>query len=434
MRAVHPAHWRIARDLAWVSVFGLIGGLALVARDMAIAYRFGVSAVVDAYVLVFALIAWLPSVWTSVLTVVLVPLLVQMAARTAEDRIAFRGELTGVSVVIGGALTFMAAIALPVFLGLLPLGLVQPTLALAREFSIYLAPALMLAILAGLAFTRLLALGLHFNTLFQSIPAVIILLSVLVWPAADASALLWGTLVGYALLLVALGGYLHANEGLEKPRTSLHSPAWRTIWRGTGVMAAGQFLMSATIVVDQIMVAQLGEGAIATLGYASRVLAIALGLGSMAAARATLPVFSQAVATGQITQVRRQALRWTGVLFLLGLFNTLAGWLIAPWGVSVLFERGAFTPGDTVAVTEAFRYGLAQLPFYFAAIVLVQWLAAQGRHREIAASGLIGLGIKITANALLIPWLGVAGITLASALMYAGTFMFFAWLAHARPF
>ena len=190
--------------------------------------------------------------------------------------------------------------------------------------------------------------------------------------------------------------------------------------------------MGLTLIVDQVMAAQLGEGAIATLGYANRILALVLGLGAMAAARAILPIFSEAVASGQTLQVTHQAMRWARLLFLLGLVMSLAGWFLGPWGVRLLFERGAFSAENTVEVTEVFRFGLAQLPFYFAAIILVQWLASQGRHRIIAVSGLVGLSIKIAANSLLIPWLGTAGITLATALMYAGTFSFFVLVARYR--
>ena len=33
------------------------------------------------------------------------------------------------------------------------------------------------------------------------------------------------------------------------------------------------------------------------------------------------------------------------------------GWLLAPWGVSVLFQRGAFTAENTQAVAQVLRWG-----------------------------------------------------------------------------
>jgi putative peptidoglycan lipid II flippase len=99
--------------------------------------------------------------------------------------------------------------------------------------------------------------------------------------------------------------------------------------------------------------------------------------------------------------------------------------------VKLLFERGAFTAQDSQVVTDVFRYGVAQMPFYFSGLVLVSLLASQGRYRVIAAVASINLIIKITANYSLAPSLGVNGIVLATALMYAGSTLL-CWLVVRR--
>ena len=43
--------------------------------------------------------------------------------------------------------------------------------------------------------------------------------------------------------------------------------------------------------------------------------------------------------------------------------------VLAPWIVSVLFERGAFGAEDTVRVAEVLRFGALQIPFYILGIV-----------------------------------------------------------------
>lgn len=44
--------------MAWVALFVLLGSFARAAKEMAIAYRYGVSAEVDAYLFVFNLVSW----------------------------------------------------------------------------------------------------------------------------------------------------------------------------------------------------------------------------------------------------------------------------------------------------------------------------------------------------------------------------------------
>ena len=80
----HPDHHAIARGMAWVALFVFLGKLAGAAKEMTIAYRYGVSDQVDAYLFIYNLISWPVGVWSSILTIVLVPL----AARIRQDCIS----------------------------------------------------------------------------------------------------------------------------------------------------------------------------------------------------------------------------------------------------------------------------------------------------------------------------------------------------------
>ena len=108
----------------WVALFVFIGKLAGAAKEMAIAWRYGVSETVDAYVFVFNLINLPVSVWFSVLTVVLAPL----AARIRHDNPAelprFRDELLGLTMIVGLGLGCLAWFGLPSSCG--PAGSASP--------------------------------------------------------------------------------------------------------------------------------------------------------------------------------------------------------------------------------------------------------------------------------------------------------------------
>ena len=65
---------KIATSFVWISAFVLIGRLASAGKEVTIAWRYGVSETVDAYVLVFNLLNMPVLVWFTVLTAVLVPL------------------------------------------------------------------------------------------------------------------------------------------------------------------------------------------------------------------------------------------------------------------------------------------------------------------------------------------------------------------------
>ena len=186
-------------------------------------------------------------------------------------------------------------------------------------------------------------------------------------------------------------------------------------------MALGQILITASLPIDQGFASRLGEGAVATLGYTNRILTLFSGLGTIVIGRALLPVLSEAVAAGDLALGRRQALHWTLLLGACATAGSLILWAGAHLLVRMIFERGAFTAFASAEVTALFRIGLLQLPFYFAGIALVQWYAATGRYSFILWVSAAALLLKVILNLILTPLIGLSGIMLGTALMYALT-------------
>src|SRR5690606_35194005 len=93
-------------------------------------------------------------------------------------------------------------------------------------------------------------------------------------------------------------------------------------------------------------------------------------------------------------------------------------WVLAPWIVKILFEKGAFTADDTMAVASVLRWGILQLPFYFGVLILVQLMASQNRYKLMAAIAVANFARKAVLNQVLAPLMGAEGIMLATSCMY----------------
>lgn len=421
-RNTHPDHQAIARGMAWIMFFVFLGKLAGAAKEVAIAYRYGISEEVDAYLFIFNLVTWPVGVWFSVLTVVLVPLAVRIRHGASMDLPRFWAELLGLALLLGMSLMLFTWIGLPLLLGSQWTGLSATSVIIATNMVPALAMLAPLGVVISFFSAWMLSVGRHTNTLFESIPAIVLLATIIAFPHGGAESLVWGTLAGFVFHLVSLAVPVVWRGEIKAPRFTRQSPQWPAFWQGFGVMLAGQTLMSFIGIIDQFFAAHLGVGAIATLGYANRILALILGLGAIAIGRATLPVFSQAQAQG-LGHVYRVATHWVRLMFVFGVSVMVIGWWLAPWAVKLLFERGAFTSQDTIVVAGVLRYGLTQMPFYFAGIVLVSLLASQGKHRTIAAIASVNLFTKLAAMAILTPAFGINGITLATSTMYATTLL-----------
>lgn len=429
-RMADSRHLAILKGMMAVALFTSVGKLMSAAKEMAVAFRYGRAAEVDAYQFLYNLISWPVGIWGSVLTAVLVPLAARMREHQAGELPRFRSELFGLAVMLGLGLGLMAWAGTWALLAHGRSGLPAYSAQLALAALPGLVVLLPLGLLVALQSAWMLSAGRHVNTLMDCIPTFFIAAAILVFPSGGIAPLVWGTVAGCGFHLLALLVPSARRQEIEAPRFTHASSQWKWFWQGFGIMLAGQALMSLTVIIDQFYAVGLGTGSIATLGYANRVLSLILSLAAIAVSRATLPVFSQARAEGAAT-LYRIASYWARVMFMVGLGAMLVCWALAPWVIRMLFERGQFGPEDTRIVADVLRYSLPQLPFYFSGMVLVSYALSQRRYGLIFWSGVLGCAGKVVGNLLLVPPLGINGVALGTVLVYVLNALFF-WLTLRR--
>lgn len=424
LRSVHINHRRIAAGAVWITLFVMAAKSVVAAREVVIAWRYGVGGVVDAYQLSFTLITWLPMMACSIGTTVLVPRLVGL--RGQEARAQFTSELNTLVMATGVALTLATLLVGPWMTAWFGQELSTETRRLSATMIRQMAPVALLIVLAGYHAIRLQARERHAYSFFEAAPSAGIILLVLLSPAdVGAAPLVWGTLAGAAAQAVILAWMTRgADGGLGALSLKLQSPAWRSLYGALGVMALGQVVLGMAIPVDQFFAAGLGDGALAIMGYVNRLLGVATGIGTVILARALLPVLSDLAADRGEGLGRHQVLQWSWIMLAVGSGVATLGWLTAPWAVALLFERGGFSAEHTQSVAYVLRFGVIQLPFYFAGIALVQWFAAFRRYDLLLAAALSGITAKIGLNVLLAGPFGLAGIMMATGGMYAASFLF----------
>ncbi|MCX7900998.1 MAG: MATE family efflux transporter [Burkholderiaceae bacterium] len=397
--------------------FTLAAKLVGAAKEVSIAWRYGRGPEVDAYDLALTLSTWLAVALVSVMTVVIVPALVQSKE---QERKILLGDLNGIGLLFGLALGTVVWLAAPWLISGFAGGLPPSTQGMATRMLRQLSPLAVLTVFIGIYTTRLQSSQNHQYALAEGMPALAIVVLLLAWQTSDVAPLVAGTLLGTGLQLLWLARIALRTEG---GRVGLHfrpqSTHWPPLWKAGLAVGVGTLTMSFVTPIDQYFAAGIGPGAIATLGYANRVVALAMTLGAATISRATLPVFSRAIAEGQHARVRRYAMQWAALVFFAGALGAAFIAILAPALVSLLFERGAFGAADTAAVASALRWGVWQLPFYSAALVFVSLLASMRRFRIIGAISIAVLLCKGAANLVLVDRLQLPGILAASVVMYA---------------
>lgn len=407
----------MARATVVISLFAAIAGVSRVAQDAAIAWRYGAGPIVDAYHFTLNLVNWPAAVVLSMLTLLVPPAEASLRRQGEGPVTLWRSELFGWTLLV-------AALALPVAWGALHvlmasnLSGLQPS---AAAFATSGVPLIVLAVPLGLVgavmSAWLIAIKGRVLTLLEALPPIAMVVLVLV---SSDLVLFWGTALAAALQVLALTYVLRRNQALPRPRLAMSSDEWDGFRRGALTLLAGQMLFALTPLVDPFFAARLGEGQVATVSYANRLVLGLLSLTGLGLQRAGLPLLSQLVANNP-AEARRTVLRWSVAAAVTGsLIGALVAALADPL-VAAIFERGQFTAQSREQVATLLRYGMLQVPLFLVGLVMVTALASERALGFLAIVTAVGLLTKLVFSALLVPSLGVPGLVLATTLMYLAT-------------
>ena len=413
---------QVARSLAWITLFLVAGKAAGIAKEIAIAYRYGASATVDAYLFAFTLANWPTTIWISILIAVFVPIVLDVKRTRMSDAFVFNRELFGLTVTAGLLIGSLFWSGMPYRIAASWTGFSDEGLRLVEHFGRPLSWMIPLGFVGGYFAARLISERRHWNTLFEGIPALTLFLSLLIFSTQQYEPLIWGTVAGVFLQIAALAGVQANRSELWPPRLTFNSNVWGSFLASLGAVAAGQIILSATSIVDQFFASHLREGSVATLGYSTRLVALILTLGATATSRALLPILASTTDTRRSFQL---GIRWGAAAFAVGVAVALVVWVLSRWIVEVVFQRGAFSEDDSTAVSAVLRASLIQVPFYFSGIVFVQYFAAQRRFRVLLLGSILAFVVKLIGNILFVDSLGLEGLMVATALMYLANLLLF---------
>lgn len=414
----------LARGMGLIAVFAAVAGAVRVGQDAAIAWRFGAGATVDAYYFLVSLAGWPVAVALSLLSLLIAPADAHLRSVDPAAARRFRGELLG-SVLMVALLSLPAAWwALRAVAGSALGGLDASAAAKAAAGATGLAAVVPLGLMGALLSAWLVAAGRHVLALLEGLPSLVLLVLVL---AVPGPVLFWGTSIGFAAQVLAMVFVLRRAGELPPPRLGYSSQHWRSFSDGALVLLAAQILFALVPLIDAFLAARLGEGAVAAVSYTNRLVLGLQGLAGLALQRSGLPLLSR-LSVHSPGATRRAALRWAAAMGALGAIGGLLVALLANPLVSLLFERGSFTAADRVQCASLLQYGMLQMPFFLGGMALVTALASASARRALALVAFVNVGVKLLGSVVLVPWLGPAGLMVATALMY-GAAATTAWIA-----
>lgn len=418
---------------------GIVSGLTLVSRvlglgrEIAIAAVFGATAIGSAFVTAFTL----PNLFRRLLgegalTSALVPTLQDETRRGGEA-----GALRLVSEVATWTLIATGAITLLAMGGLAAHGWWAPRLveagwdgetvarwALGARLGVvifpYLVTVCLAAVFSAALQTRDRFLEPALNPVWLNV-SMVGLLGVAVWLTGpeDAEGRMWGLCAG-----VLAGGVLQ----MLVPAWALTRLGWSPRWTptlGPGVRQIARLMLPTlfgsaiyliNMTVSRLLALSLDDSAAMVLNLSTRVMELPIGVFAIAVATVVFPAIARHVAEDRpdrLAEDYRHGMR----LVLLVNVPAAAGLLVLAEPITrVLFQRGAFTAEHTSTMAPALAASALALPLVsYASLTLRVYYARKDMKTPVRAA-LWSFVANVVASVVLMRWLGVAGLALASTL------------------
>jgi len=412
-------------------------------KDLLIAYQFGTTDVLDAFLIAFLLPSFMISIIAGSLPSAFIPIYLEVQHRDGKEA----GELLyasvlGWSFVILVLIAFVMALLAPVILPMLGSGFGEQKLALTQSLYLTTLPILMVKGLTTLWTTRLNAINQF--AFGSAVPIVTPLLTIgaLLYGVSHWGiyALAGGAVLGALVEMILTAWYVHSLGVTMIPQWLGYSPALIQVARQYGPGTVGALLMASTMLVDQAMAAMLGPGSVSALNYGGKVVSFALAIGATALGTAVLPHFSRMVTAADWEGVRHTLHTYVTLILKISIPFTLVAVVLSEPIVRALFQRGAFTAADTYMVANVQAFLLLQVPLYLVGIVIVRLISALKANHILMWGCMLNFILNVILNYVFMQWLHVTGIAVATFVVYLSSVSFLSYmlrcllLEHERAF
>jgi putative peptidoglycan lipid II flippase len=230
-----------------------------------------------------------------------------------------------------------------------------------------------------------------------------------------------------------IGGSLQLGVQLPSLRRAGFSfrPDWR--WRTEGVRnmltLMGPAIIAASsvqvnVLVNSMFASQLGDGPIAWLNNAFRLMQLPLGLFGVALGTVALPVLARLAANQHMGQFRTELARAMRLSFVLTIPATIGLMVLAEPIMSVLYQHGKFTAYQTAQAAGALQLYAIGLCAYATMKVLVNAFYAVDKRRTPMLVSLAAIALNALLCWLFVTRLGWGHRGLAASTACIATFNF----------
>lgn len=435
---------RLARSAGLVSLATMTSRLLGLVRDQVLAARFGSGDQMDAFNVAFRLPNLLRDLFAEgAMSAAFVPTFTRFLQREGRDAAWRLANLVITTLVAGTALVALAGVIFARPLTELFAGAyasVPGKLELTVLLSRIMFPFLTLVALAVAFMGMLNAMGTFFipalsPVMFNIASIASVFLIVPLMPAFGLHPIVGlaiGVLLGGLGQVVLQWPAVRAEGYRYTPVLALGDRGLREVLSLMGPGTIGMAAVQINLLVNTMLAAGEGTGAVSWLNFAFRIMYLPIGLFGVSIATVALPALSRHAAQNDTASLRETVSSALRMMLMLNVPATFGLIALSSSSVRLILERGEFTSSDTVAVAGALAFYAPGLVGYSAVRFASPAFYALQDSRTPVAVSMATVALNVALSLTLVGWLGYRGLALATALaaLFNGTLLL--WLLRRR--
>ncbi len=245
-------------------------------------------------------------------------------------------------------------------------------------------------------------------------------------PSMGIFGLAWGVVLGACLhLLIQLPDLFRLPKKHYIPTLGLHNPAVREVVVLMGPRLISVATLQVNLIVTAIIASGLPNGSLSSINFAFPIMTMPLVVIGSGIGIATLPTFSEQVARGEMSALRKSLTAALRGVMLLALPATLGLILLREPLIAFLFQRGNFTLLSTEMTSWALLWYTVGLVFHSVLEILVRafFSLKDTKTPALVSAGAMGINIGFcfifTAIFEKLGWMPLGGLALSISLSTA---------------
>jgi putative peptidoglycan lipid II flippase len=248
----------------------------------------------------------------------------------------------------------------------------------------------------------------------------------------DIFSIAIGTLIGGVGQILMQWPLLRREGFRYSPVLDFKNPELREVLRLMVPGTLGLAAVQINVLVNTYLATNEPDGAVSWLNYAFRLMYLPIGLFGVSIATASLPDISRQAVAEDLAAIRRTVSSGLRLMLMLNVPATVGLLVLATPIVSLLLERGEFTPNDTLQTAGALMFYAPGLLGYSAVKIASPTFYSLGDSRTPVIVSMLSVGVNLSVNLALVRVMGFRGLALGTAIaamVNAGTLL---WLLSRR--